>query len=399
MTSRIPSIRSLTVGLSLVALAVSAAQAQWAQEGQNAARSYANAQEKTLSRDTVARLGVLWERQVGQFYASEITQSNAHLPVCSNLVGAAALAPDTGNSQWTFYAGAGDCATPASFGDRTYLTSYKLGPPRLNRVTALNTATGTLAWQTDVYGADDAYGLSSPTTDGTRLYISGGIGQVLALNTADGSLAWRMAIEPGVYLNAPAVASGRVFVTAREPNASPVRGTLRAYDAQTGGLLWSVLVSNQSIEYPAMVLGSTVVVHDNQGVVRGFDVAQGQLKWSYATAGYIGHTLAAASGAAFIARATKVTALDIKTGAVLWNRDLPNKQTAVSNPVWANGLVFVAAQNRLSQNAVLALNAKTGKLVSSTPVILTSDYALLSVAGGQVYINTSGKVTALGLAP
>ena len=83
------------------ALTVAApAQAQWAQEGGSAAKRYANPEETTLARSNVASLSLQWQRQIGQFYASAVTQTGPHLLVCSNLHWASSLQPGTGHTEW-----------------------------------------------------------------------------------------------------------------------------------------------------------------------------------------------------------------------------------------------------------------------------------------------------------
>lgn len=388
--------RAAGCGAALACAAVGAL-AQWTQEGQSSGKGYANQEESILSRGNVAGLSVKWQRQFGQFYASEITQSGAHLLACSNLTRSSSMFPATGVSQWDRVVGVSDCETPASAGGRTYLSSYTLSPNFRNVVSAVDTATGTPLWEQDLPAGSDKLGLSAPATDGTRVYLASHRGQILAVGAANGQLAWQVTTPVGVYHNAPALLGGRVFVSAREPGLTPPRGSLRALDAATGAPLWSVETGNESIEYPAMAFGQVVVVHDNAGVIRAFDAANGQPKWSHPMGGYIGHTLAGTGNTVYAVRYTQLKAIDATTGAVLWTRTLPKKHTAISNPVWANGLVYVVGEDTLSQEAVLTFNARNGKPVSTTRVNLTGSYARLSVADGRVFINTNGYISALGL--
>ena len=78
-----------------------AAQAQWTQDGGQAAKTFANTDETLLSRSNAQELAPRWQMMIGQFYASSATQADGRLFTCSNLYGATAQAPDSGEFLWS----------------------------------------------------------------------------------------------------------------------------------------------------------------------------------------------------------------------------------------------------------------------------------------------------------
>lgn len=389
------ALLTFTAALTLAA----PAQAQWAQEGGSAAKRYTNPAETVLARDNVAGLAQQWQRQIGQFYASAVTQAGPHLLVCSNLHWASSLQPATGHTEWDQLAGVDNCGTPASAGGRTYLVSSTLSPNFRNVVTALDTASGAVLWEVDLPASSENMGLNAgPVVDGGRVYVSSNRGQVVALDAGDGHPLWQASTGGhGVMNNDPSVDAGRVFVTTWNECCGNAPRQLHAYDAATGAELWAREVEASNMQYPALVLGKNVVVGNDAGSVKAYDAASGKLRWSRALGSLLGGPLAGQGKAVYALVGTSVAALDAKTGSTLWTRTLPQGHRSISNPVWANGLLYVVGENFSLQHVLVVLNAGSGKPVASVPLTGVGSYARLSVADGRVYLNSNGTLTALGL--
>lgn len=375
------------------------AQAQWAQEGGGAAKRYANPGEATLSSDNVAGLALLWQRQIGQFYASAVTQAGPHLLVCSNLHRVSALQPATGHTEWDQLAGVADCGTPASTGGRTYLVSSTLAPQFRNVVSALDTASGAVLWEVNLAAGSENMGLNAgPVVDGGRVYVSSNRGQIVALDAADGHTLWQAGTGGnGVMNNDPSVDGGRVFVTTWNECCGNAPRQLHAYDAASGAELWAREVEVSNMQHPALVLGKNVVVGNDAGSVKAYDAASGKLRWSRAMGPLLDGPLAGQGAAVYLRAGTSVTALDAKTGATLWSRTLPKGYGGISNLAWANGLVYLVGQDAGLSHALIVLNARNGKPAATRPLTGVGSYARLSVADGRVYLNSNGLLSALGL--
>jgi outer membrane protein assembly factor BamB len=98
----------------------------------------------------------------------------------------------------------------------------------------------------------------------------------------------------------------------------------------------------------------------------------------------VGDSSAVANGVVYVAKPSKIFALNAGTGALLWGYTTGN--FLFSSPAVANGVVYVGS----SDTNVYALNASTGaKLWSYT----TGSYVLSSpaVANGIVYVGSSSK--------
>ncbi len=387
------------VVLTLALAFGASAQAQWAQEGGGAAKRYANPEETTLARDNVAGLAQQWQRQIGQFYASAVTQAGPHLLVCSNLHRVSGLQPPTGHTDWDQLAGVADCGTPASAGGRTYLVSSTLSPNFRNVVSALDTASGAVLWEVDLPASSENMGLNAgPVVDSGRVYVSSNRGQIVALDAADGYALWQATTGGnGVMNNDPSVDGGRVFVTTWNECCGNASRQLHAYDAATGAELWARDVEASNMQHPALVLGKTVVVGNDAGSVKAYDAASGKLRWSRAMGPLLDGPLAGQGKAVYLRASTTVVALDAKTGATLWSRTLPKGYGGISNLAWANGLVYVVGQDFGLSHALIVLNAGSGKPVATVPLTGVGSYARLSVADGRVYLNSNGTLTALGL--
>ncbi|HSI48641.1 MAG TPA: PQQ-binding-like beta-propeller repeat protein [Ideonella sp.] len=394
----IPRFLSLALLAAAACAAATPAFAKWPQEGYSAAKSQANTDEATLTARNVAGLQLKWQRQLGQFYASAVTQAGPQLLACSNLYDVSALQLAGGASKWDQLAGVGNCGTPATAGGQTFLVSSALSPNYRNVVSALDTASGHVLWETDLMASSADMGLNADAAlSQGRLYVSSNRGQVVALDTATGQQAWRATTGGnGVMNNDPAVAGGRVFVSTWLECCGNGPRKLHAYDAETGVELWATEVAASNMQRPAQPLGDKVVVTTDSGLVNAYDAATGALSWSR-TVGFVGTAMALHGQAVYVPVGTSVLALDAATGNTLWTRPLPSGQGAISNLVWANGLVYLLAQNASSETAVVALKAGNGKLVASVPVSISGSYARLSLSGGMVYISANGTLSALGL--
>ena len=220
--------------------------------------------------------------------------------------GGDAIAVDqaTGIRRWTF--------TPNDFSPLTQTPAIANGVVYVtggSSVFALDQATGQKIWR---HNLEQQPHLSAPSVANGIVYV-GGLA-VYALSTTDGHLVWRNR-RAGVNVSTPAIAQGRVFVNAEDPQFG-----LWAFDAITGRFLWR----SQRPDEPE----STVTVAN--GVV--YDIADnGELMMFEAALGTFLGSLADPDGKPF-------------------------RSVFGSQPIVANGTVYVATGDFQSRNRVDAFH-------------------------------------------
>jgi polyvinyl alcohol dehydrogenase (cytochrome) len=153
-----------------------------------------------------------------------------------------ALDADTGALTWTFKNAARDRdGENFDFGASPVLFDIG-GYPMLaagckdGHCYAVSRATGEVAWDTRVTdGNGDGGIISSPAAAYGKVFMGASIGKtggkVVALDQRTGNIIWQTE-QPAPVIGAAAVAGGAVFIGGTD-------GGLRAYNAETGALLWS----------------------------------------------------------------------------------------------------------------------------------------------------------------
>lgn len=198
------------------------------------------------------------------------------------------------------------------------------------------------------------------TVEGAHIFIGSEKAQVYALNTSDGSIAWQSKAA-GEVLSAPVVSDGLVLVHTSN-------GQLQAMNETDGAVVWTVNLDMPALSLrgesaPAVAFGAAVVGGDN-GRVSAVLMKQGQLIWQ--------QRISQATGATEIDRLSDVdttpvivngvvyalayngnlTALDLRTGQIIWKRELGSVNDFIVN---ANHIYMVDQNDR-----VIALNAEGG---------------------------------------
>ncbi|MFZ5547383.1 MAG: PQQ-binding-like beta-propeller repeat protein [Pseudomonadota bacterium] len=389
-----------TLAAALTAF-TAAAQAQWAQDGFGAAKTFANNAETTLDRHNAALLQTRWQEQVGQFYASAAAHAGGRLFLCSNLYGALAQSPKTGEMLWSQVgASVGNCGTPVLAGDRAYLVSSSFGPPYRNQLSAVDQATGAAQWSVDLPAGSSYLGLGfGPALHNGRLFVSTARQAVMAVDAADGRLIWEASTGGGVVLNNdPSVGHGRVFVSSWHDCCEAARRQLFAFDAQSGQALWASDVDASNMQYPALVLNKVALVGSDSGQVHAFAVVDGQRLWSRQLNGYVSAPLAGHAHRVYVASGNRdVQALDVATGEIAWTRTLPGSHQVASNLAWANGVLYFTSQDFNGHQRLVGLNAGSGKPVAGVTLSLRGAFSKLSVVDGRVFLSTDGQLTMLSL--
>ncbi|HEX5490195.1 MAG TPA: PQQ-binding-like beta-propeller repeat protein [Candidatus Udaeobacter sp.] len=158
------------------------------------------------------------------------------------------------------------------------------------------------------------------------------------------------------FISYPLIADGRVFVTTTTSGPSGFE-KLMALDARTGSTLWSANVNGRFGFANAAYDSGRVFVVNYDGLVKAFDAATGTLLWSlllpYPTFGCDASPIAV-NGRVYISGfgyGGDLYAVDETNGAVLLTMSVNNGDTS---PVFSSGRVFVsdACPNAFAFNAV-----------------------------------------------
>lgn len=362
---------------------------------------------------------------------------------------------------------------PAALAGCPGSSSTPTGPPARRTETATDTATETAtdtATETPVAGVPwtfetDGEVMSSPTiapivagegstgqSDGATVYLDSGDGALYALDAVTRASRWTISTD-GEVLGAPTVvevgsdqrgpaAGWTVYVGSRS-------GIVRALDARTGEVQWSVELPGRVPGAPTVADG-TVYVGSRNTFVYALDAATGEKRWEYQTRDvrdaqifasptvyegtvYVGngdgglYAIDAATGEEewvfeeprrILSTATvvddtlyfggedgKVYALDPEDGAVQWSYDTEepeDRRAAVtSSPAVVDGTLYVGSRCSYTgcvDGDVYALDAETGEKrwqfeadanVQSSPAVADGTVFVGSQAGTVYALDTT----------
>lgn len=240
---------------------------------------------------------------------------------------------------------------------------------------AVDAATGSVRWQRDPEPSGNefnqrSYSYYSPAVADGKVYWAyqtrygkASQGLLVALDTATGDTAWEAPMTGATMSDGtPAVDDGRVYV------GNQTASRVIAYDAETGARQWvsSTVLGGWQDGIPTAA-GGRVFIGSNNGIVAR-DAASGADLWTYRSP----HPSKVSSGSTPSAAAVHgdtvymgfpsgaVTALDARTGAVIWDRLLPGGTYdggVHSSPVVSGDTLFVGANNGF----LYALDRLTGQ--------------------------------------
>jgi outer membrane protein assembly factor BamB len=179
-------------------------------------------------------------------------------------------------------------------GDRLYLVSSE--GTSSEYVQALSAADGTPLWKTAIGAVGNPMQMpaypgarSTPTVDGSRLYVLGSDGDLACLEADSGKIVWKKSLrgefggKPGVwaYSESPLVDGDRVIASPGGPGAAVV-----AFNKNTGDVVWKGSTSeNDTAGYAsAVTAGIGGVKQYIQYLSKGlasFEAATGKLLWRY----------------------------------------------------------------------------------------------------------------------
>jgi serine/threonine protein kinase/outer membrane protein assembly factor BamB len=182
---------------------------------------------------------------------------------------------------------------------------------------ALDAADGSLLWRRKIGGTGNPEGYlgarSTPATDGAGVYALSADGTLSAVDSANGNVIWSRTLTSlgGTrphwgYAESPLLAGDLLLCTPGGP-----KGSVAALDKRTGDLVW------QSLEWKDLAHYSSLVPAEFGGV----------------------RQVVALTGGG-------VAGIDVRTGRVLWEADIPAKVAMAATPVVRGDRVFVISAHK-----------------------------------------------------
>jgi PQQ-like domain len=332
----------------------------WPQARSTAGHTNANAYENRLNAKTLQNAHVLWRKAVPGYPAGGTPDGELPPIVANGQVYVAtggkltAFRVTSGAFQWTQTVGTG-LTSPAAMvvpgsggygvfaGTNTGVSAFRdNGSPWWKK-----TLPGT-AWRVVAVDNGFVYALQAGLNTPGRLY---------ALKASDGSLVWSKTLNYG-FADWPAVANGTLYAV-----SAPTYGnTLTAYNAATGGQLWSKTVTpSKDHQITSLAVASDSVYVEiawldvsydqKESGTYAFSAANGSKRWYHPAVAFLGQGIAAVGGG-YVYEAlwpcTKICSqfnslLNAKTGVevgVLAGRGIGDSRYGLENLVIANGVVY-----------------------------------------------------------
>ncbi len=327
-------------------------------------------------------------------------------------------------------------AGPAVAGGRVFVTDSRRvkANQAIERALALDERTGqvlwTREWQTDYSGLQLVYAIgprATPTVDGDRVYVLGGMGNLLALEVKTGNVLWQKdfvrdfntEVPAWGITSAPLVDGNRLIcIVGGEPNAK-----VMALDKLTGKEIWRALSSDWEAGYNQPIIieaaGARQLIIWHPKAISSLDPATGKVYWEVDHVVQMGMVIATPvrSGPYLFVTSQWGGALMIKldetkpAGAVLWSgpgeqdprwtKDTPDTVNSVISTPAIQGEYLYGIDN---DGQLRCLSVATGKLVWTSNALL-KEHAMYGTAffvrnGDRYFINDDrGELVMAKLSP
>ncbi len=295
------------------------------------------------------------------------------------------------------------------------------GPNRDGSVSAFDVPASWPAGLTEQWKVEVGFGYATPILVGDRVYVFARQGDdevMLALDAGSGETLWRTRYDATFDMMAatrqhgpgpkstPTYADGRLFTLG-------ISGIVTAFDADTGRQLWQMPGGPvQPLYHTGMspfVDGDLMILHvggESAGALTAFDVATGDIRWSWDGDGpaYGSPIVAELEGIRQVITYTheNFVGVSVETGELLWRRPYttPSSTTSQTPHVYQNDVIEAGRGNGITRFRVVREgNAWTTENVWHTDAVslhMTNGVIVDGVLFGLSHLN-SGQYFGLDL--
>lgn len=213
-------------------------------------------------------------------------------------------------------------------------------------------------------------------------------GEIVAIEKESGKIIWRFQTTGKVY-STPAISNNRIVCASTD-------NIIYCLDLKTGKPKWKFKTGKPIVASPAINNG-IVYIGSSEGIFRAIDLLTGKLNWQFnQVKNFVEtHPLIYNNTVYFGSWGNEFYALEKQTGKLLWKREKytnPMLSPAAVWPVAADGKIFIVAPDR----RMTALDAKTGAEIWDSGKYSCRESIGISGDGELIYIKnmTEGNVLA-----
>lgn len=260
-----------------------------------------------------------------------------------------------------------------------------------------NQFTPSIVWDKSVgNGVEQFYSELSPVWDGSAIYAADRKGLVKALELDSGKELWSVDLSKRtgfLSANLSALLSGGLTISDDKIFIGTERGTVIALNKENGEVLWDVEVAGEALSKP-VVSGDMVVIHTSNGQLQALDTATGSIKWTVnmdtPSLSLRGESApAVAFGAAIVGGDNgRVSAVLLSQGQLIWQQRISQVTSSTEigrlndvdmTPVIDDGKVYAIAYN----GTLAALDMRSGQMLWKRDLGSINDMVL---SGDNLYL-------------
>lgn len=256
-----------------------------------------------------------------------------------------------------------------------------------NKVTALNSQSGTPVWEHPSENDKNFSVFADPVVVDDTLYVSGYNQALYALNSANGTSLWSFTGAGSKFVASPLVSGEQIF-------AANADHRLYALDGE-GALLWS-FSTNQPLWGTPVSADGRVFTSSLNHFLYALDAQTGEEQWSTDTGGTLVSGPLLHEGVLYIGSFnSEVLALEASSGEVLW-------RAATDGWVWGtpalyDGQLLVGDLSGFLYSLDPATGAEnwhveTGGSITGTPLVLNDHIYILNEAGSVISLTPQGAI-------
>lgn len=260
-----------------------------------------------------------------------------------------------------------------------------------------NQFTPSIVWDKFIgNGVEQFYSELSPAWDGSAVYAADRKGLVKALELESGKELWSVDLSKRtgfLSANLSALLSGGLTIYDDKIFIGTERGTVIALNKENGEVLWDVEVAGEALSKP-VVNGDMVIIHTSNGQLQALDTATGAIKWTVnmdtPSLSLRGESApAVAFGAAIVGGDNgRVSAVLLSQGQLIWQQRISQVTSSTEigrlndvdmTPVIDDGKVYAIAYN----GTLAALDMRSGQMLWKRDLGSINDMVL---SGDNLYL-------------